>query len=474
MSGQIGFKTKVVYGFGNASNGIKESAFSSFLIFYYVQVVGVSASLAGFVALCALAVDAISDPVIGHWSDRFRSRWGRRHPFMYASALPLGLSMYFLFSPPEGLEGSAAFLWMLVFAVSVRLWISFYAIPSSAMLAEMTSDYHERTRIVNLRGLFSWSGGIGLSFIAYRILFQPTDAYADGRLNPEAYQTYGLLAAFAIIISILLSSLGTHHLIPILIRRMPEPGAIRGIFTEFRSIFQTTAFRILFLATLIGSVTNGVLDTLRLFVNTYFWGFSSEQLSLLLFGMIGGMVTSFLCLRFLSHKTEKKPLILLFMAITVVAWTLPIVMRLAGLLPENGTQALFVIIFLATGAQAFGGFGAIAMAASMLADVVDVHHLSSGSRLEGMHFSTFAFSAKATTGIGGFIAGIGLDLISFPAKAEPGQVPADTIFALGVMNALVVGVTLCLSLLLLVRYPIDKNRHSEVLAALRLERKLSQ
>lgn len=472
MQNQIGSKTRIVYGLGSASNGIMESAFSVFLIFYYTQVIGISASWAGFAILCALAVDAISDPLIGHWSDKFRSRWGRRHPFMYLSVVPLGLSFYFLFNPPEGIDSQFGFAWLLVFAVSVRLWISFYSIPSNAMIAEMTSDYHERTRLVSLRGLFAWGAGIGMSFLAYSFLFNATNGYPDGRLNPTAYESYGFIGALALVVTIVVSSVGTHHLIPMMDKRIPKGQISLGFFSEFRSIFRTHAFRILFLATLIGSVTNGVLDTLRLFVNTYFWGFTSDQLSILLIGTTLGVLLAFTGLRFLAHRIEKKPLVIMFMVISVVAGTLPIVLRLVGWMPENGTNILLAIITFTTAAGAIGGFGALALGASMLADVVDVHHLHSGSRLEGMHFASFTFSAKATTGIGGFIAGIALDVIQFPTKAEPGQVSEITIAALGGMTALIVGVTLGVSLLLLMRYPITKQQHSDVLALLDLDGKL--
>jgi len=85
---------KIGYGIGQLSDGAKQAAFNTFLFFYYNQVLGLSGSLAGTAALLALVADAITDPMIGQISDRFRSRWGRRHPFMLAGALPFGMAMY--------------------------------------------------------------------------------------------------------------------------------------------------------------------------------------------------------------------------------------------------------------------------------------------------------------------------------------------------------------------------------------------
>jgi Na+/melibiose symporter-like transporter len=102
--------TKISYGIGQLGEGIKNSSFELFLFFYYNQVLGVSATLAGAATLVALAIDAVFDPVAGSISDSFRSRWGRRHPFMYAGAVPFGLMFYLLFAPPAGLSELGLFL----------------------------------------------------------------------------------------------------------------------------------------------------------------------------------------------------------------------------------------------------------------------------------------------------------------------------------------------------------------------------
>ena len=99
----LGLGTKLAYGIGQGAEGLKSSAFSSLLLFFYVQVLGVPPGLAGTLLLVALVFDAFSDPLIGSLSDSLRSRWGRRHPFMYAAAVPMAVTFYLVFHPPEGL-----------------------------------------------------------------------------------------------------------------------------------------------------------------------------------------------------------------------------------------------------------------------------------------------------------------------------------------------------------------------------------
>ena len=93
-----------MYGFGSVAEGVKNTAFSVFLLFYFSQVLGLPGTMAGGAIFLALCVDAVTDPLIGSISDNFTSKIGRRHPFMYAAAIPMPLCFYWLFNPPAGLE----------------------------------------------------------------------------------------------------------------------------------------------------------------------------------------------------------------------------------------------------------------------------------------------------------------------------------------------------------------------------------
>ena len=95
-AGSVPLVTKLIYSFGGASETIINLAFNSFNFFFYTNVMGLSATLAGLAITIALFCDAITDPLIGSWSDRFRSRLGRRHLFMFAAPLPVMASLFFL------------------------------------------------------------------------------------------------------------------------------------------------------------------------------------------------------------------------------------------------------------------------------------------------------------------------------------------------------------------------------------------
>jgi Na+/melibiose symporter-like transporter len=92
----------IFYGVGSVAFGVELTILSSALLLFYNQVVGLPAAWVGAAIMVTLIFDAICDPLIGEWSDHTRSRWGRRHPFMYASAIPAAVAFYFLFDPPLG------------------------------------------------------------------------------------------------------------------------------------------------------------------------------------------------------------------------------------------------------------------------------------------------------------------------------------------------------------------------------------
>ena len=132
---------------------------------FYNQVLGVDPWLCGVVFFVASVVDAVSDPLVGSWSDNFRSRWGRRHPFMLLSVTPLALAFYLMYAPPADLSELQYFWWFLGTMVMLRLGKTFYTIPYDALGAELTDDYHERTSVFGYNGVISMVAGAVLGVL---------------------------------------------------------------------------------------------------------------------------------------------------------------------------------------------------------------------------------------------------------------------------------------------------------------------
>lgn len=121
------------------------------VLMYYSQVLGLDPWLAGIALAIGLIIDAVSDPVVGYLSDNTHSRWGRRHPYLYASVIPLALSFYLLWHPPTSVLGDDVplFIYLLACNAALRLSTTLFLIPALAMVAELSSDYDQRTRLLS-------------------------------------------------------------------------------------------------------------------------------------------------------------------------------------------------------------------------------------------------------------------------------------------------------------------------------------
>ena len=178
----LNFSIKFSFGIGQFAEGLKNAAFGTLLIFYYNQVLGLSGTLAGLAVGVAVIVDAFTDPLAGSVSDHWKSANGRRHPFMYASMIPLAIAFYLLFNPLVTGEW-ALFVWLVVFTNATRTAMSLYHVPHIALGAEMTEDFNERSQLVGFRMFFSNAGVLFVYAAGFGYFFAATPEFANGQLN---------------------------------------------------------------------------------------------------------------------------------------------------------------------------------------------------------------------------------------------------------------------------------------------------
>jgi len=462
-------RTRIFYGIGSVSEGTKNTVFNTFLLFYYNQILGVSGTLSGAAIFIALCVDAITDPLVGSLSDHTHSRWGRRHPYMYSAALPMAACFFFLFNPPEGLGEGALFAWLTTFAVLVRVAMTLYSIPSGSMVPEITSHYDERTTLMSYRYLFGFMGGLGAAFLGYLVFFVQKDG-VDYRLVPEAYESFALVCSVILFTTILACALGTHHLIPRL--RPPPAGGLTmaGFFRELGIVLRNRSYRNVVLGLLFASAAAGFNDVVGLYMNTFFWQFTSEEIAGFVSAIFVCVLLAAMLARPISQRYDKKQAALALTTFAVSFGPLPVFLRLFGLMPQNRDPLLFWLMFGHAGIIVGVIIAVSIIVASMITDVVDQNELETGKRQEGLILSAVTFTQKAASGIGGFVAGIALDVIAFPKGADPGTVADDKLFSLG----LAVGPGLLVFYLLLLwflsRYGITREHHRETLAEIERRR----
>ncbi len=459
---------KVSYGVGQAAEGIKNAAFNVFVFFYYTQVLGLPTVYTGIAIGIALAVDSITDPVIGSLSDNWQGSNGRRHPFLYVSILPLGLFFIGLFNPPE-LQEFMLFLWLTVFSVGTRAMMTLYYVPHVSLGAELSEDFNERTEVVAYRYFFSYVGGI-LTYIIGFVVYFP-----DTQFNVEAYAPFGLTLSLLMMASILITALGTKRRIPHLpaSRINRESVSILRVLQktllEIRSALNNRSFRWLFAGVLIVFAMVGVDNALNLHMNTYFWELQGGG-NLFFFAAtpVGALIGTALASP-LTRWFDKKPSVIIGTLCWALCQVIPVVLRLLGWFPENGTSELLYSLIVIKFVQGLGVVQALIAFNSMVADVVDEHELITGLRQEGIFFSSVSFSNKMTSGLGTVAAGFALALIDWPTGADvqtAADIAPETIAWLGLIYGPIVSGFALISAYCYSKYGLNRQRHAEIVEEL--------
>lgn len=466
---RLPFGLKAAYGAGSAAFGIKDAGFSYFLLIFYSQVIGVDARLVGLALTLALVLDAVSDPVVGYWSDRFRSRWGRRHPFMYAAIAPTALCFTLLWTPPAGWSETALFFYVLSLAILTRTFITFFETPSAALAPELTSDYDERSSLLSFRSFFGWTGGNAMTVMMFFFLFPAfvTESIPNGQFNRDAYAVYGIVAGVLMALAMLASALGTHGQIPRLIRPQTDgPTSLSRIASDLRETLANRSFIILLLAAVIAAVGAGLASSLSVYFSTYFWGFSSERIALLTLAIFFSAFLGAALAPIATREFGKRNAAIALGVGSALVSPIPIALRTLGVLEGGNDETTFWVVF------AFGQIDVClvvclqVLVVSMMADIAEESETRTGRRSEGLFFSANTFIAKLVTGLGVMAAAQVLSFAGFPVGAQPSDIPEAALLRLGAAYIPLILLLRLATPLVLLGYTLTRQSHEANLALL--------
>nr|WP_116243966.1 MFS transporter [Nocardiopsis sp. FIRDI 009] len=234
------------YGSGAVATSVFNTVPGLLLLIYLTDSLAVSPALAGMVVFLPKAVDLLVSPYIGVWSDRTRSSWGPRRPWMLAGALTLPVLFAAVFAGPP-LQGDAAAVYVALLFVAAALAASMFQVPYTAMPGEITDDYHERSTFNTWRTAF-----VGLALLlggAAAPVIQ--SSFEDGAVG---YRVMGLVMGALLLTAMVSAVTGT--------RRAPRPvlrHRTEGLLPQLRVAFGHRHFRVLFAAFLLMTVASGTM-----------------------------------------------------------------------------------------------------------------------------------------------------------------------------------------------------------------------
>jgi GPH family glycoside/pentoside/hexuronide:cation symporter len=471
--------TRLAYGVGQLAEGMKNGALGLFVFFYYSQVLGLPATLTGVAVAIALFVDGIVDPLIGSISDNWRSKYGRRHPFMLAAIIPLMIGFFGLFAPPVSGQW-ALFVWLIVFSNITRAAISAFHVPHLALGAEMSSNPDERATLVGFRMFFSLLGGLCSTMIGFGLYFAPSAQFPVGQLNAAAYAPFAATLSVIMGLAILLTAYGTRSVIPLL-RKFDHAASpisvasvFRNLWIDIRTAIASVSFRWLFSGVLVVYLMIGTNGALDIYMFTYFWEFSNtEVMTLSVAYPLGLMLGAILAPRFI-RRFDKRVALLFGTVWYAGLQVLPVTLRLLGFFPDNDDAALIPLYMAIRFVHGIGSVMANVGFGAALADIADENEWRSGRRQEGIFFSTSSFSLNFATGIGGLIAGVALDVIDWPrgiAIRSAADVSPDTLVDLGLVYGPFVMAFSLVTLWCYSNYGLTRERHAQIVEELAARRR---
>jgi GPH family glycoside/pentoside/hexuronide:cation symporter len=432
---------------------------------YYNQVLGFDPRTVSFVLVTAMLIEAFADPAIGRLSDATRSRFGRRLPWLYLSALPMAIVWLLLWLPDDMVPHNLFTL--LLNVVAVRILVSACEIPSVALVAELTRDYDERTGLMRFRFLFGWLGGLMTTILAYTVFLKSDTPGNNGVLEAEGYAAFGLFGAVMILLATLSSAAGQHRTIMAL---PPPPQAERGHSGSMVRDVVTALRHPAFLALAMGAMPLIASYSLAIsgmnYVLLYVWQFSDAQLTRYPFVLIIAVLTAFFVVSAGHRRIGKRDTAIWFMLFGGLMSILPYFGRNFGLWPALGGDNSMLLLFGFTVGALIGQIVANISTSSMVAEIVEAHEAETGTRTEGVFFAGYFMVQKFGNATGIVLVGQIVAFVGLDERVRPDSIDPAIATMMGWLFAAILAILAIATAAGLRGYRITRDDHDARVAAL--------
>lgn len=431
---KLPYKVKFAYGLSGYSSFITWTIFSLYGLYFFTDTIGFSAVFAGAIMSAGTLFDAVTDPIVGAWSDNRVSDKGRRRPLIIGIAIPFCLISILLFTN-FGFEDNVAKVYYVIVILAYYLAQTVLDISCSALGSEMTLDYDERSSLASYKNFFA---------MLVVIVVSPTLVLVG---------KFGWSITVAIFMAIALISIFVLWKATKGYERFHNADKIE--LKNLGEIFRNKPLTIVMAIFALGVFGNTINLSLQVYYFAYVVEMTDAQIASVT--MVGGIAACFASIGvgLLCKKLSKK-----------IAWFITVGLDAAAVIlfmgflinPGNISLVYAWIILIALGVAAI-----YQVPWSMIPDCVEVSQLVSNKRIEGLIFGLVAFLQKISGAVAILTVGTGLTAIGYVANAAQS---ADTLESLKMLYALGVGIPLIASIIISVWYPLSKERHQQVIDAI--------
>ena len=445
-SSSLTLARKLLYGAGEVVVGARMAALGTVLFPFYTDVALLSPALVGAAIALGRVWDGVNDPITGWLSDRTRTRFGRRRPFLGAMIVPLVVCFAAIWMPPAGTTNQV-FLYLVGALFLFDVFFGFYATPYLALGAELSTDYAERARVVSVRAMFHNLGLLigGGGFLGLAA------AAGGGR---GGYATAGALLGAVMLVGGLVAFLGTRE--PA-VAAEAEPASFKALYTDLRATLRLRSFRVILAGSAIAICGSSINQAFAFYV--FRDAFGAEQRAGLVIAVYLLAATFSFPLWAAAAARFGKNLafaVCLFWSVLGLSFS-PIV--------NAGWPLPAVLAFIVLAGMGVGGY---VLPLAIVADVFDEDELESGRRREGAFFGVWTLAMKLAAALGIALAGVLLPYLGYVPGA-PHQ-SAETIWAMKLAWGPLPAVFFVLTILVVRRFPLDQERVRAIQAALAARR----
>lgn len=391
---------KFCYGGGEGSNSLIWTFFYVFFLFFLTDIVKLEPATAGFIMMVGVIWDAVTDPLIGIWSDNLKWKWGRRRPLLLAVALPYGILSWLLFTD-FNLGDRGTIIYFILAVIGYMTAFTFLNVPYTALAAEMTQDYDERTSLISFRTLWSMVASIFGAALPFMLAGAFADMFGSQRIG---WSISAAILGLASVFPILLTWRMTRGY-----ELFPEQATVK--WRDIReALLGNRPFRYVMGIWTFGIVAINVSAAAVVYFFTYRMGYSEDESSIaFLFFMCASVIWVPIISKTAQNLGKRKSL-MIFMG----GWAF-VCAVLFMMVDQGDTIFLYCLLFLA----AMGNSGIYLLGWSMIPDVIEVDEFKTGQRREGLYFGIIAFSQKLGSAIAIWLIGVSLSLVGYtPGAAQ--------------------------------------------------------
>jgi GPH family glycoside/pentoside/hexuronide:cation symporter len=444
-SEKLSFWTKATYAVGGLGNAVGPGTIIPFwYTFFLTDIARLDLGLVSLFWVIVTTWDALNNPIAGYLSDRTRTPWGRRRPYLLFGAIPFGIFFVLLWWIPPIQSQPFLFTYYLVAYILFETTATSVHCPYSALTPELTQDHDERTSLVMYQMVVTILAGV-LVPVLFGLVVLPMFPDRD----PGAYQVLAIVCGISFILTYLISFLGTRERLDFQQESAPS------LRETVRFMLGNVPFRYILAIHVFGWMPVTVAMALFAYYFIYWIGMGADEVSIVQ-GVI--MLMAWLLLPvvlWLSRRYEKKT------AYIIAAGSWAVLMLMTLLLPQGARVPAYIICALA-------GFGISAihlLPTSMLPDVIEVDELASGRRQEGAYAGATIFASKL-----GQMATLALLPVILhwsgyiqPSAENPLPIQPDSALqALRLTIAILPALLLGVSMVVAWHYPITRERHAEI------------